>query len=137
MKRVFKIGDLVSWEGLYGGSFGGKVIARTETTVTILESWIAEDSGKECFNEEIREISEDEYGERFKIWEYRGDTGYVYARNKADHLVDEGYTTFWYKDISEEAYNRMVSALEAKIAEALLGGEIEEADVEKIRNAYN
>lgn len=80
----FEIGQKFTREGLFGGSFSCEVISRTKTSITVKETWIAEDSGKLCHHNEKHSAEMQDIGngiqvERFATWEYRGEHGYQYC----------------------------------------------------------
>ena len=95
MKYQFKIGQQMNYTGLFGGNQHVTVIDRTKHTITLQKSWISEDTGIECFENEVHDIeleavkNSDTFIERIAVWEYRGSYGYLYCL--ADNEIDEIY----------------------------------------------
>lgn len=92
----FEVGQKFTREGLFGGSFGCEVIRRAENSITVRETWTAEDSGKLCHhnekhNTEMHDIGNGIQVERFAAWEYRGGRGYVYCLDD-DQMYDLIYS---------------------------------------------
>ena len=76
----FQVGHLYSGPMLYGGYVNYRIESRTDDTVTATEYHVSEDTGDIVYDGEHTfplEIIDD--CEAFKIWEYRGHEGYLYA----------------------------------------------------------
>jgi len=72
MMKKFKIGEKGRYSQLYGGSIIYKIIDRTEDTITILENWMAEDTGEDVFKKIEYNIIKTDETEKILLWEYKG-----------------------------------------------------------------
>ena len=76
----FQVGHLYSGAMLYGGYVNYRIESRTEDTVTATEYHVSEDTGDIVYDgEHTFPIQIIDGSEAFKIWEYRGHEGYLYA----------------------------------------------------------
>ena len=85
----FTIGQKLGFSGLYGGWFAVEIVARTRDTVTMRETWTAEDTGRTCHHDEKRTVECEELAdgitvERVVIWEYRGEKGFLYCLSDSE-----------------------------------------------------
>ena len=82
---TFHEGDKYNIPTLYGGSpVTGTVITRNDNkgTVTIRESWMAEDEWKMVHvDTEYPVLTDDKYNERFLAWEYHGHECFINAKD--------------------------------------------------------
>lgn len=72
MMKKFKIGEKGHYPQLYGGTIKFEVVARTEDTITLLENWVAEDTGEDVFEKVEYDIIRTDETEKILIWEYKG-----------------------------------------------------------------
>lgn len=89
--NVFEIGDMFEFTGLYGGSYDCKIVRRNNDTVTVNQTWISEDTGKEISKTTKYDVHTDDKGEYIVMWQYRDEEGKVYAHNTVS-LADSFYT---------------------------------------------
>lgn len=89
--NVFEIGDMFEFTGLYGGSYDCKIVGRNNNVVTVNQTWISEDTGKEISKTTKYDVHTDDEGEYIIIWQYRDEEGKVYAHNTVS-LTDSFYT---------------------------------------------
>ena len=119
----FEIGNKYGYAGLYGGWYEIEVVNRTEDTVTMRKSWIAEDSGKVCHADTVYPVEVEEIPgkianvERVAVWEYRGSFGYVYAA-EVDRFPDDpgdDEVDIEVEEIAPESPAITVAAIRAKV----------------------
>ena len=89
--NVFEIGDMFEFTGLYGGSYDCKIVRRNKDTVTVNQTWISEDTGKEISKTTKYNVHTDDEGEYIVMWQYRDEEGKVYAHNTVS-LTDSFHT---------------------------------------------
>ena len=77
----FEVGDMFEREGLYGGSYDCKVVARKGNKISVKETWVAEDTGKNVSAVTTYDVQVDDEGEYIVIWEYSGEEGRIYAHD--------------------------------------------------------
>lgn len=79
----FEIGYRAWYASLYGGIQNVEVVSRTENTITVKTSWIAEDTWDACYCNRTFDVEIDMVGdtpiERVVVWTYGADKGYLYA----------------------------------------------------------
>lgn len=88
--NVFEIGDMFEFTGLYGGSYDCKIVGRNKDIVTVNQTWISEDTGKEISKTTKYDVHTDDEGEYIVIWQYRNEEGKVYAHSTVS-LTDSFY----------------------------------------------
>ena len=112
-KRKFEIGNRYHYSGLYGGQYTVEVLSRTDETVTFREYWIAEDTGRECHEDQMRSVEvetisgTDVQAERVQIWEYHGEKGYLYCIDESemyDLIMGDGEDDPWLEELEEKDY---------------------------------
>lgn len=81
-KRKFAVGQHYHFSMLYGGIVNAVVeaVSNNPNEVTLVESWIAEDTGEEAKDHSKYLIKTEENGNEFiVIWTYKGKEGILYA----------------------------------------------------------
>lgn len=78
-ENKFEIGKCYRCSSLYGGPITYIVTDRDDSTVTMKEEWIAEDTGDLADAITKYEIEIDQGIEKVLIWEYHGHEAYIYA----------------------------------------------------------
>ena len=109
----FKVGDMIEWSGLYGGSYTGKISKITDSSVTVDVSWTSEDDGRLITKPSTYPIEKDGEGnDCIIVWEYHGHKGYVYPpemdmRESSDmkDIEDAPYSSSFMKDRGEVTIN--------------------------------
>lgn len=77
--RSFKVGDIVEYSMLYGGSVTAKVVSRDKDSLELKETWTSEDDGSDVSDTTSYDIKVDKEGSEYiVVWEYRGEEGKVY-----------------------------------------------------------
>lgn len=77
----FEVGDMFEREGLYGGSYDCKVVARKGNKISVQETWVAEDTGKNVSAITTYDVQVDDEGEYIVIWKYSSEEGRIYAHD--------------------------------------------------------
>ena len=84
----FEVGYKTWYAGLYGGVQDVEVVGRTEDTITIRTSWVAEDTGNLCYADDVlnieTEMIEDTQVERAVVWTYGDAKGYIYCLSESE-----------------------------------------------------
>lgn len=114
----FEVGQKTGFSSLYGGWHPVEVTNRTESTVTMRDSWISEDTGRECHSSATYEIEIETIPgksarvERVQVWEYRGAKGYVYAA-EIDEIPDEAPEVTSVENLEEKVYQMLFDCAES------------------------
>lgn len=118
----FEVGSTYSSSGLYGGDITYKVVRRTANTVSLVESHISEDDGRQIYsglkkyNIVMQDMYDDDYEnvigkqEAVVIWEYSGHEGYLFARDSKVGYDDEEDQEDTYPDEEDIMYDDLADS---------------------------